>query len=222
MSLPPEEDHESLAAALLAHNFELPPEQVQQLDTYRELLWQWNERMNLTRHTTFEKFATRDIGDSLELAAHLDQGERVLDVGSGGGVPGICLAILRPDLDVSLCESVGKKARALEEMVQTLGLNVQVYGARVEDLLEIATFDTLVARAVAPLRKILYWLAPRWDAFDRLLLIKGRSWVEERGDARHRGLLKNLQLRKAGEYKTRGADAVSVVLSLTSKDHAED
>ena len=58
----------------------------------------------------------------------------------------------------------------------------------------------LVARAVAPLAKLLFWLAPHWDAFDELLLVKGRSWVDERGEARHRGLLKNLELRKAAVY----------------------
>lgn len=218
MSDTPEPEYASLSEALAAHQIELPREQIDQLDAYRLLLWTWNERMNLTRHTTLEKFVTRDLGDTLELASLLENGQRVLDVGSGGGVPGVPLAILRPDLDVSLCESVAKKARALEEMVDTLGLDVRVYGARVEDLLEVTTFDTLIARAVAPLRKILYWLAPHWTAFDRLLLIKGRNWVDERGEARHRGLLKPLELRKASEYVTRGTDAVSVVLQITPKD----
>lgn len=208
---------ETLAEVLARFQYELPEEQIEQLDAYRRELWAWNEKMNLTRHTTLEKFVTRDVGDSLELANLLDEGERVLDVGSGGGVPGVILAIARPDLKVSLCESVAKKAQALDQMVTTLGLNVKVYAARAEDLLEATSFDTLVARAVAPMRKLLYWLAPRWDAFDRLLLIKGRNWVAERGEARHHGLLKPLELRKAAEYVTRGADAVSVILKIEPK-----
>ena len=211
-------DDRPLAEVLAKHEFALSEEQVELLDAYRQELWAWNEKMNLTRHTTMEKFVTRDIGDAWELANHLERGERVLDVGSGGGTPGVILAILRPDLDVNLCESVAKKARALEEMVKTLGLPVKVYGVRAEDLLEVMTYDTLVARAVAPMRKLLYWLSPRWDAFDRLLLIKGRNWVDERGEARHHGLLKPLDLRKAGEYVTRGADSVSVILSLQKKE----
>lgn len=208
----------SLAEALTQAGIELPDAQVAQLDAYRQLLWAWNERMNLTRHTTLEKFATRDIADSLELAKLLERGERVLDVGSGGGVPGLVLAIVRPDLRVSLCESVKKKAAALAEMVSELGLDTPVYPARVEDLLEATTFDTLVARAVAPLRKLLWWLRDRWDSFDRLLLIKGRSWVDERGEARHHGLLKDLELRKAAEYVTPRTDAVSVILSIERRD----
>lgn len=207
----------NLQDALAAAGFDLPEEQVAGLDAYRQLLWAWNEQLNLTRHTTFGKFVTRDVADSLQLAELLEPGERVLDVGSGGGVPGLLLAILRPDLRVSLCESVKKKAKVLEAMVGDLGLPVRVHAERVEDLLEATTFDTLVARAVASMRKMLWWLDGRWDAFDRLLLIKGRSWPDERGEARHHGLLKGLELRKAAEYLTPRTDAVSVVLSLTEK-----
>ncbi len=136
--------------------------------------------MNLTRHTTLEKFVGRDVVDSHELGKLLEQGERVLDVGTGGGVPGVVLAILRPDLSVSLCESTQKKARAVEAIVAELGLRVPVFPSRAEEVLEISTFNTLVARALASLSKILTWLRPHWDAFDRLLVIKGPAWVEER------------------------------------------
>jgi 16S rRNA (guanine527-N7)-methyltransferase len=68
---------------------------------------------------------------------------------------------------------------------------------------------------VAALAKILRWLEPHWNAFDRLLLIKGRKWVEERGEARHVGLLKKLELRKAATYLTPRTDAESVILSIT-------
>lgn len=204
----------TLAEALAAEGITLEPAQIERLDHYRRLLWQWNERMNLTRHTTLEKFVARDVVDSLQLAALLEPGERVLDVGTGGGVPGVILAIARPDLKVSLCESTGKKARAVEAMVGELELPTTVYAARVEEVLELTTFDTLVARALASLAKVLGWLQPHWEAFDRLLLVKGPSWIEERGEARHRGLLHGLELRKAATYQTPRTNAESVILKI--------
>lgn len=209
----------TLAEALAREAIALEPAQIELLDRYRRLLWDWNEKINLTRHTTMEKFVTRDVVDSLQVAQLLEEGERVLDVGTGGGVPGVILAIARPDLKVSVCESTGKKARAVEEMVRELGLSVRVYASRVEDVMEMTTFDTLVARAVASLAKVLTWLKPHWTAFDTLLLIKGPSWVEERGEARHRNLLKGLELRKAATYETPRTGAESVILKIWRSDN---
>jgi 16S rRNA (guanine527-N7)-methyltransferase len=205
---------DELAAALAAQQIAASAEQTALLDRYRRLLWSWNERMNLTRHTTLEKFVGRDIVDSHELGKLLEQGERILDVGTGGGVPGILIAILRPDLSVSVCESTQKKAHAVEAMVAELGLPVRVFPNRAEDVLEITTFDTLVARAIAPLAKVLTWLRPHWGAFDQLLMIKGPAWVDERAHAREAGLMKNLELRKAAHYQAPITGAESVILSI--------
>lgn len=206
----------SLAEALAAHEIALADEIVPQVDAYRALLWEWNEKINLTRHTTFDKFVTRDLGDTLQLSAQLEPRERVLDIGSGGGVPGLLLAIIRPDLRVAVCESVAKKARVLEDIVSRLDLPVKVFPSRAEEVLEVTTFDTLTARAVAPMRKLLTWFEPHWEAFDRLLLVKGKSWTDERGEARHYGLLRDKELRCLSTYETPGFGE-SVVLSIRPK-----
>src|SRR5690606_27622529 len=113
-----------------AHGYEMPDPMAEQIEQYARLLWQWNEQVNMTRHTTWELFVGRDLRDCLQLAELIMPGEEVLDLGSGGGVPGIPLAILRPDVKVSLAESVGKRARILDEMVSELSLPVSVYAAR--------------------------------------------------------------------------------------------
>ena len=96
---------------------ELPSDQTSALEKYCTRLWDWNERLNLTRHTTYEKFVSRDVVDSLQLANLLAPKKRVLDVGTGGGVPGAVIAIFVPTC-TSLCESVAKKAKAIEAIVR--------------------------------------------------------------------------------------------------------
>ena len=205
---------EKLTNATARHQIELTRAQIALLERYCELLWQWNEKINLTRHTDYEKFVARDLIDSLVFAEFLKPGEKVLDVGSGGGVPGVLLAILRPDLKVSLVDSVGKKVKVLNDIIQRLDLKVPVVNARAEELLKREKYNALVIRAVAPLKKLLKWFQPQWQSFDRLLVLKGPAWVEERSEARHCGLLKNLALRKLKTYPLPGTDSESVLLLI--------
>ncbi|MCA9265896.1 MAG: 16S rRNA (guanine(527)-N(7))-methyltransferase RsmG [Planctomycetales bacterium] len=209
----------ALAGAITQLNLDVPPTALGPLAAYCELLWEWNQRMNLTRHDTYEKFVSRDLVDSLQLAACLEAGEEVLDVGSGGGVPGIVVAILRPDIEVSLCESTGKKAMALDDMVQRLKIPVPVYHDRAETVLEDLRFSTVMARAVGPIDKMLGWFQNHWDSIGRLLLIKGPKWVEERGTARHLGLLRDLDLRRLASYPMHGTSSESVILSIAPKQN---
>jgi 16S rRNA (guanine527-N7)-methyltransferase len=205
---------ERLAEVVAEFEIELPTAQVALLEQYCGLLWEWNAKINLTRHTDYRKFVGRDLVDSMAFAKHLAQGEKVLDVGSGGGVPGVVLAIVRPDLKVTLSESVGKKALALEDIVARMGLSIDVFHGRAEDLLARERFDTLTVRAVARLHKLLGWFKPHVDRFDRLLIVKGPSWVDERGEARHLGSLKDLALRKLDVYTAPDTGAESVLLQI--------
>ena len=213
---------ESLADALSRHSIDLPDGQIALLDRYCQLLWDWNTRLNLTRHTDYQRFVARDVVDSLAFAAELGPGEKILDVGTGGGVPGVVLAVVRPDLRVWLSESVGKKARAVADIVASMGLPVAMHHGRAEELLTGQRFNTLVVRAVAPLVKLLNWFGPHWSAFDRLLVLKGPAWVEERGEARHRGLLKNHALRKLTSYPLPGTESESVLLQICPQDRMLD
>lgn len=208
------DDIDSLEQALSRHEISLPGAQIERLDRYCRLLWEWNDKLNLTRHTTWDKFVARDLVDSLQLSQLLEPGQEVLDVGTGGGVPGMVLAILREDLEVSLSDSVQKKARAVQEMVRQLDLPCAVYAERAEKVLEDLRYDVLVARAVGPLWKMCKWFQNHWHDFSYLLAIKGPGWVEERAAARERGLLQQVKLRRVANYPMPGTDSESVILRI--------
>lgn len=208
---------QTLAEVARQYGISLPAQQFDRLEQYCHLLWEWNSKLNLTRHTDYQKFVTRDLVDSLALAEFLRDQEHVLDVGSGGGVPGLVLAILRPRLHIELCDSVGKKARALADIVSRLGMDLPVHHARAENLLEHRSFDTLTIRAIGRLRAVLEWFKPYWKSFGRMLIIKGPGWVQERGEARHYGLMRDLALRKLKVYPMPGTDSNSVLLQICPK-----
>jgi 16S rRNA (guanine527-N7)-methyltransferase len=210
-----------LAAVITGHGIQLPEDQIAQLQQYCTLLWDWNAKINLTRHTDYEKFVSRDLRDSLRLAELLQPGETVLDVGTGGGVPGVILRIVRPDLAVTLSESVGKKARVVADIVAHLGLPATVFPGRAEDAVAGQHFTSLVVRAVAPLTKLLQWFQPHWSGFDRMLVLKGPSWIDERGEARHRGQFHGLALRKLSSYPIPDSNAEGVVLEIRKKTEGE-
>jgi 16S rRNA (guanine527-N7)-methyltransferase len=209
----------SIAAECERLGLSLPTGAAGQLAAYASSLWSWNERLNLTRHTDVEKFVSRDVGDSAAIAEHLAHGERVLDVGTGGGVPGVVLAILRPDLRVELCDSVAKKARAVAEVVKETGLVIPVHACAAQELVArrpsgAARFDTLVVRGVAPLAKLLGWFEQLADSFGRLLVIKGPRFEEELAEAREKRLGRKVSIRRIAVWPLRGSDNQSVLLEV--------
>jgi len=137
---------------LLAHEFApygtLSLEQLGQLESHYELLLRWNAKLNLTRIDSIEEAARLHYCESLFLGQRLPVGPlRIADIGSGSGFPGIPIAILRPECNITLVESHKRKGVFLTEAVRNL-VNVKVVTDRAENLQD--TFDWLVSRAVNP------------------------------------------------------------------------
>ena len=139
----------SLPAGLAELGLALPDEAQQKLLAFRDLLLKWNKTYNLTARRDPQQAIAHHLLDSLAILPHVGDGP-LLDVGSGGGLPGIPLAIARPDLAVSMVDTVQKKATFLQQAVIELGLkNVTVHHARVEEM--VGRFARITARAFAEL-----------------------------------------------------------------------
>ena len=137
----------------------LSNEQIQMIDAYSALLYKWNKTYNLTSITNNDDVLTHHILDSLAAVPifkrYVFEGAKVLDVGSGGGLPAIPLAIACPDVSVSLVETVGKKTAFLTQVALSLKLkNVKVFNSRVENLKNLS-FDVISSRAFSSLENFI-------------------------------------------------------------------
>ena len=147
---------------------------------YLALLARWNATYNLTAIRDPREMLVKHLLDSLAMHAHLDGIGNLADLGTGPGLPGIPLAIARPDLQVVLVESNGKKARFLREAVRTLKLgNARVAESRAEALDEPGAYDAITARALATLPDILAVGGHLPRPGGRLLAMKGAVPREE-------------------------------------------
>lgn len=137
---------------------------------------------NLMSRRGLEELRTRHIPESVAFAALLpSEAVDLLDVGSGGGLPGLVVAAVRPDIHVTLLDATTKKTDFLREAALDLGLDVRVVNQRAEEARRslAKSFDVVTARAVAPLDRLLGWTMPFLRPGGLLYAIKGERWAEE-------------------------------------------
>ncbi len=156
----------------------LAPDDAARLLALLDELERWNRSYNLTAIESREEMVTHHLLDSLSISPDL-AGTRIADVGTGAGFPGLPLAIANPARQFTLIDASGKKVRFVAHAARTLGLgNVTAVHSRAEDLAPGVPFDTVTARALAPLPELLSQLAPLCGPKTRVLAMKGR-WPEE-------------------------------------------
>ena len=169
----------------------LSDEQLEQFEKFVFHLLEWNKKINLIARTDEQNIWNRHILGSISFLFRLKvhQSSNIIDVGTGGGFPGIPLAILLPDVQFTLIDSIKKKINVVEDIIKQLQLiNVKAICGRVEDLAKDAEFrqsyDYVVARAVAPMKDIIRWSKPLLKPVDDTSLSKdsiNNNYVLPRG-----------------------------------------
>jgi 16S rRNA (guanine527-N7)-methyltransferase len=158
---------------------ELSDSQHSQLLAYLALLIKWNKAYNLTAVRDPDEMVSRHLLDSLSVVRFIE-GERQLDVGSGGGMPGIPLAILFPDMKVTVLDSNGKKTRFLTQVKLELALgNLEVIHSRAEAFRPMLPFNGIISRAFSSLEDFTQWTRHMGDGDTRWLAMKGLHPADE-------------------------------------------
>jgi len=137
---------------------QLTEKQIEQFTTLYTLYADWNGKINVVSRKDFESLYEKHVLHSLAIAKYIqfEKGTKILDIGTGGGFPGIPLAILFPEVEFTLCDSIGKKIKVAEEVSKGLGLtNTDFVVGRVENLKE--EFHFILSRAVAPMETLYRW-----------------------------------------------------------------
>ncbi len=151
------------------------------LQQYSELLRRWNRAFNLVSRKDVHRLESRHVHDSLRLLAELDSDGALLDIGSGGGLPGLVLAIAEPRRPVVLLDRSDRKCRFLTQAAAELELgNVTVECADIDDFHAPEAFAYVVSRAVAPVDDVWQWAAPRLAKAGKMLHMTGGETITVR------------------------------------------
>ncbi len=186
---------------------DLTAEQRSQFERLEELYLFWNAQINVISRKDTDEFYERHVLHSLGIAKIMEftPGSSVLDIGTGGGFPGIPLAILFPEVQFHLVDSIGKKIKVVKEVAQALGLkNVRATHARAEEIKE--QFDFIVSRAVTAMPAFLPWTKGKIFKENKnplpngILYLKGGDLREEMAPVKNFYTIHSLQTIFSGEF----------------------
>ena len=193
---------------------DLNPAQIEQLLDYLALLVKWNAVYNLTSVRDPVQMVTMHLLDSLAAVPAFVGASRVLDVGAGGGLPGIVLAIALPSVKVALIDTVHKKTAFLTQVKAELGLaNVTVHTARVEQLQVPHKFDVITSRAFADLSDFVNWSGHLLAEGGQFIALKGVAPVDEQ-----QRLPAQWAVRELRQLKVPGMDAERHLIFISKNE----
>lgn len=200
------------------YGIDLNDDLANKLEIYARLLKEWNEKINLTAITDDEGIAVKHFLDCLLVCKYADfkPGDKIIDVGTGAGFPGLVIAAANPDVQVTLLDSTGKKLKAVADMAQAMGVNnAQVVHMRAEEAGQKPDFreryDYATARAVAELRVLLEYTLPFVKKGGAFLSLKGAAAVEEIDGATNSLKVLGGKIQGVDEFSLPGGDKRAII-----------
>ncbi|HHW01359.1 MAG TPA: 16S rRNA (guanine(527)-N(7))-methyltransferase RsmG [Thermoanaerobacterales bacterium] len=201
------------------YDIELEEKQLRSIEDYRNILLDWNKKVNLTRITEIDDFIEKHVIDSMMVTklVEIKKGASIIDVGTGPGIPGFFLKIARPDIRLILLETVRKKTDFLMEVVEKLEINdIEVLNERAENAAKKKpyreTYDIAVARAVSSMNVLSEFCLPFVKTGGIFVAMKGEKIEEEVKEAKNSLDILGGKIRDIKEYKIGQAKRKLVII----------
>ena len=171
-------------------NIEISDNQLEKFDKYMRLLLEWNEKINLTAIVEPDEVKIKHFLDSLTVLKYIHDDDKVIDIGTGAGFPGIPLKIMKPDAKITLLDSLNKRINFLNIVIEELGLkNIETIHGRAEEFarnkMYREKYDVAVSRAVANLSTLTEYMLPFVKVGGRCICMKGANVKEELNKAKN-------------------------------------
>ena len=192
-------------------NIEIDSSKAEKYYNYMQLLLEWNEKINLTAITEPNDIILKHFVDSLTIEKNINKDVKVIDIGTGAGFPGIPLGIYRDDLDITLMDSLNKRIKFLDEVIEKNQLlNLDTIHSRAEELARNkdfrAKFDIATSRAVAALNVLLEYMIPFVKVGGYCICMKGSNIDEEISNSEKALKVLNCSIEKIEKFDLPGTD----------------
>lgn len=199
---------------LKQHSPFLSDKALDDFDTYARLLVEWNEKMNLTGITEPDEIVIKHFVDSLYLLDYIGEAKNAIDVGTGAGFPGLPLVIARPDMSVTLMDSLQKRLTFLDAVLSEANLDAELVHSRAEDLGQNEEYreqyDIATARAVAPLNVLAEYCMPFVKVGGKFIALKGSE--DETEQSKNAIEVLGGEIESNVSYKLPNGDSRSIVV----------